>query len=389
MEQFAEFDISYNYKYIYPNTEPFMSAGLAGKPHLGIDYLTPMNTPIYAPENGRVDSYTSETVGVAVLFYDDRGGLTRYLHCTNVNKVGKVNKGDLIGHTGNTGVSTGPHCHVDVWPFGKYTGNIKDTINPSFYWGNPYKVLVLANKNKWINEDTFQIVREWFPVRIEFHVKHVNYDDIPFEKQFTTQISDNWWFNNIYTRDDIQMYDCVTMILPQDMWDSSENYGYQKDTVYKKSIKRIEYRSDQYSKDYRALGFNDNLEVTQHMRHELVHTFYDETMQEDHLHEYEYADKEVVKCRDEIDWPRIPNIKPPIEDNQEDMLKLVKGDKGPDIYVIGKDGVLMKIEDSLGSLNVGVARGMWEQFDEVKHTVPQADIDAMPKGEAILIYKQV
>lgn len=70
------------------------------------------------------------------------------------------------------------------------------------------------------------------------------------------------------------------------------------------------------------------------------------------------------------------------EYNQEDMLKLVKGDQSPHIYAIGKTGKLHKI-NSTKSLQEGQVAGMWEVFDKTKHEIPQSEVDAMPKGHEI------
>lgn len=60
------------------------------------------------------------------------------------------------------------------------------------------------------------------------------------------------------------------------------------------------------------------------------------------------------------------------------MNKLIKGDKRPEVYAIGDDGLLTHIK-SMPTLEKGVAKGWWEAFDEAKHTRPQAEVDALPK----------
>lgn len=84
--------------------------------HLGYDYSLPIGTPIYAPEAGEIRLLTySTTVGNSIEL-GSAGYYHRFLHLNGYNvKVGqKVREGQLIGWSGNTGKTTGPHLHHDT-----------------------------------------------------------------------------------------------------------------------------------------------------------------------------------------------------------------------------------------------------------------------------------
>jgi murein DD-endopeptidase MepM/ murein hydrolase activator NlpD len=85
--------------------------------HEGLDFSAPQGTPIHAASGGvvAVASYQSG-YGKTIEIEHGNGLMTRYAHASTIEvKVGDlVEKGQLIGHVGSTGRSTGPHLHFEV-----------------------------------------------------------------------------------------------------------------------------------------------------------------------------------------------------------------------------------------------------------------------------------
>ena len=88
-----------------------------GKFHEGMDFSAPTGTPVYATGDGRVRSADWNS-GYGNLIEIDHGYnyVTRYAHLSKmlVRPGQTVRRGDLIGHVGNTGKSTGSHLHYEV-----------------------------------------------------------------------------------------------------------------------------------------------------------------------------------------------------------------------------------------------------------------------------------
>lgn len=90
--------------------------------HDGIDIAMPYGTPIRAAFDGIVEtSGNMGGYGKAIVINHDKGYATVYGHNSR-NLVGegeKVSKGQIIGFSGNSGRSTGPHLHFEVRSDGK------------------------------------------------------------------------------------------------------------------------------------------------------------------------------------------------------------------------------------------------------------------------------
>ncbi|CCG87504.1 murein DD-endopeptidase MepM [Erwinia piriflorinigrans] len=87
-------------------------------PHKGVDFAVPVGTPVLAIGDGEVIvSKRSGAAGNYVAIRHGRQYMTRYMHLkTLLVKPGqKVKRGDRIALSGNTGRSTGPHVHFEVW----------------------------------------------------------------------------------------------------------------------------------------------------------------------------------------------------------------------------------------------------------------------------------
>ena len=91
--------------------------------HSGVDIRTPVGTPVKATADGIV-SFSSwhNDSGFIVVLEHGRGFTTAYAHNTrNIVKVGqKVKRGEVIGMSGSTGSTTGPHLHYEVWKNGSH-----------------------------------------------------------------------------------------------------------------------------------------------------------------------------------------------------------------------------------------------------------------------------
>ncbi len=93
------------------------------KYHAGLDFSAPQGTPIYATANGvvRTAGNLGNGFGNHVIINHGYGYETLYGHMFKINvKNGtRVKRGEIIGWVGNTGKSTGPHCHYEVHKNGR------------------------------------------------------------------------------------------------------------------------------------------------------------------------------------------------------------------------------------------------------------------------------
>jgi murein DD-endopeptidase MepM/ murein hydrolase activator NlpD len=86
--------------------------------HPGIDISTPRGQKIVAPADGVVAFVgRKKGYGKALVINHGFGVVTRYGHLDgwNVRPGQRVRRGDVIAFVGNTGRSTAPHLHYEVW----------------------------------------------------------------------------------------------------------------------------------------------------------------------------------------------------------------------------------------------------------------------------------
>jgi len=103
------------------------------KMHTGIDFAAAIGTPIYATADGTIDKVdvSFSGYGKVVEIEHGFGYRTRYahMHGFTVRQGQKIKRGDLIGYVGNTGLSTAPHLHYEVFVNGIHA-------NPVYYFFN-------------------------------------------------------------------------------------------------------------------------------------------------------------------------------------------------------------------------------------------------------------
>ena len=88
-----------------------------GNYHNGVDFAASIGTNIVAPSSGKV-LLTGDFFYNGKFVYMDHGmnlkSIFIHMNTITVERGDFVNKGEVIGHVGNTGKSTGPHLHWSV-----------------------------------------------------------------------------------------------------------------------------------------------------------------------------------------------------------------------------------------------------------------------------------
>ena len=116
--------------------------------HEGMDFSSPIGTPVYATGNGTVTNASWKSqYGNLIEISHGYNYTTRYAHLSEILvKPGQaVKRGDLIGKVGNTGKSTGPHLHYEV----RFRGQPQNPVNYYFYDLTPeeYDKMILEAEN--------------------------------------------------------------------------------------------------------------------------------------------------------------------------------------------------------------------------------------------------
>ena len=95
---------------------PRAGCSVCSSNHKGVDFPTPTGTSIFASDGGTVfRASPADGYGNTVIIHHPNGLYTLYAHLSSFNVTAgqKVAQGDVIGQSGNTGNSTGPHLHFE------------------------------------------------------------------------------------------------------------------------------------------------------------------------------------------------------------------------------------------------------------------------------------
>lgn len=108
---------------------PYMYKRFGWRGHNGIDFACPTGTKLLSGINGVVKSAYNNVGGWGnhIYIWDKTQNIMTihaHLKTLNVRAGDKVKSGQLIGLSGNTGNSTGPHLHFGVYKVDKNGNNI-------------------------------------------------------------------------------------------------------------------------------------------------------------------------------------------------------------------------------------------------------------------------
>lgn len=118
----------------YDASDPFGNTAGRRYPHTGSDYFAPTGSNVYAITSGTINAtgQTSYNGKYVMQSIDGHGLNAAYLHLSEilVSDGQRVNEGDIIARSGNTGTnSLGPHLHITISDGRAYDG-LGNKIDP-------------------------------------------------------------------------------------------------------------------------------------------------------------------------------------------------------------------------------------------------------------------
>lgn len=145
--------------------------------HLGLDISCEEGSSLYAPDSGIITNVTTGPQGGRTIWLRTHKNIVmRFLHLSEflVSNGDTVDGGQLIGRTGNTGLSTGPHLHCDLW-LGKIDLSLppdeqkKLLLDPEIYFDQ------LVQQNMDLTQYENQFIRKGSAVEYGFVVRGKKY----------------------------------------------------------------------------------------------------------------------------------------------------------------------------------------------------------------------
>ncbi|MEZ9126110.1 peptidoglycan DD-metalloendopeptidase family protein [Vibrio splendidus] len=121
-------------------------------PHFGTDYATPIGTEIHSLSDGVVlKSRYNRFAGNYLTIKHTDGNYARYLHLSERHVLAGeyITKGQIIGHTGNSGRTTGPHLHLELSVAGVPV-NFEQYINADKSYNDQFIYIAQAERKQLI-----------------------------------------------------------------------------------------------------------------------------------------------------------------------------------------------------------------------------------------------
>jgi murein DD-endopeptidase MepM/ murein hydrolase activator NlpD len=265
---------------------PASLGSLAGKPHLGVDILCDKEQ-LFAPMAGTIEQSVGKEGGNTIILTS--GELTfRFLHLSEfIGKPRKVAAGELIGITGNTGVSTRPHLHLDGWWGEIELNNPYKTIDLDQFFSFATPSLVVVSEN---GCDVDSIKNDCLKMGIHINISQLT---LPSSKPVwlkssaeNAEIDPVWWDTFITTQ--TQGFDIVAVIT-KDFHRLGAN-GYAKRSQYHGQWRCVVKDSGKH-RQYGQSLWNGVKQIEGTTKHEISHVLSMSTGKQDTTHDLDFSGK--------------------------------------------------------------------------------------------------
>jgi hypothetical protein len=305
-----------------------IKAGLDG----AADYVADKDI-LYAPFNGRIETYWGKQGGNWLRLIRDNGDKLEFAHLQSyIKRDGMVKEGEPIAITGSTGILKPgappykPHKHIQIF-------NSKgDRLDPETYNWNSLqttymKITVVANVNWQTLPQKLSLLSEMFKthskgrLEVASDIKTTDFANIPFQDFNGAKAVDiNWYRENVTPQGTGQL---TLLLLYPSQWPVQGSFGTMTYGDPEKPV-RCEVMSLE----------NDNNVFVERAFHEICHALFFLTGQQDRVHEFLQPDPpKYEELLDLIDYKRLQAKLITIKSEPMNQAKIVKSKNSNIVYI--------------------------------------------------------
>lgn len=172
------------------------------------------------------------------------------------------------------------------------------------------KILIIANNCKWKSwHDKIDDLQDWFKpkVKIDFDLKHTEFNDIPFSDYFSTDgvfykgVDNNWYDKNLVIPNLGGGYDMILFVVNNEQWqDGRRVRGWRTDNDQGPVQLQVAANEKEKMKWPEFKAMNAFFQIA---RHEICHGLFMISNQADSTH-YWWDRGQLEKARDEVRLPK-------------------------------------------------------------------------------------